>query len=120
MRVLAVASAGFAGGAWPATPHGFDFRLLGLVALANPLRDTVPRAVEDCRRAGIRVLMITGDHPGPRARSRARPGSTARPAYLLGDEVAALDDAALRHAVRTTTVFARVPRGRSCASWRGA
>ncbi len=109
MRVLAVASAGFAGGAWPATPHGFDFRLLGLVALADPLRDTVPRAVEDCRRAGIRVLMITGDHPGTARAIARQAGLDGEAGMLLGDEVAALDDAALRHAVRTTTVFARVP-----------
>ena len=109
MRVLAVASAGFAGGAWPATPHGFDFRLLGLVALADPLRDTVPRAVEDCRRAGIRVLMITGDHPGTARAIARQAGLDGEAGLLLGDEVAALDAAALRRAVRTTTVFARVP-----------
>lgn len=108
MRVLAVASAGFAGEAWPATPHGFDFRLLGLVALADPLRDTVPRAVEDCRRAGIRVLMITGDHPGTARAIARQAGLDGQAGVLLGDEVAALDDAALRRAVSTTTVFARV------------
>ena len=108
MRVLAVAGASFAGGAWPTTPHGFDFRLLGLVALADPLRDTVPRAVEDCRRAGIRVLMITGDHPGTARAIARQAGLDGEAGLLLGDEVAALDDAALRRAVRTTTVFARV------------
>ncbi|MCB1954584.1 MAG: cation-translocating P-type ATPase [Rhodocyclaceae bacterium] len=107
MRVLAVASSTFAGSAWPSTPHGFDFRLRGLVALADPLRDTVPRAVEDCRRAGIRVLMITGDHPGT-ARAIARQAGLAGGGLLLGDEVAALDDADLRGAVARTTVFARV------------
>ena len=108
MRVLAVASACFAGKAWPATPHGFDFRLLGLVALADPLRETVPRAVEDCRRAGIRVLMITGDHPGTARAIARQAGLDGEAGVLLGDEVAALDDAALRRAVSTTTVFARV------------
>lgn len=107
MRVLAVASATFAGTAWPASPHGFDFELLGLVALADPLRDTVPQAVDDCRRAGIRVLMITGDHPGT-ARAIAHQAGIDGEVVLLGEQIAALDDAALRKAVTTTTVFARV------------
>jgi len=107
MRVLAIASATFAGTAWPASPHGFDFDLLGLVALADPLRETVPRAVDDCRRAGIRVLMITGDHPGT-ARAIAHQAGIDGEVVLLGEQIAALDDAALRKAVTTTTVFARV------------
>lgn len=40
-----------------------DLQYLGLVALEDPLRPEVPQAVEQCRRAGIRVIMITGDHP---------------------------------------------------------
>ncbi|HEY8327049.1 MAG TPA: cation-translocating P-type ATPase [Rhodanobacter sp.] len=108
MRVLAVASATWEGTRWPADQQGFDFRLLGLVALADPLRDNVPKAVEECRRAGIRVLMITGDHPGT-ARAIARQAGIDDEAGLLrGDEVAVLDDAALRREVAATTVFARV------------
>lgn len=108
MRVLAVASASFRGTDWPATQQGFDFRLLGLVALADPLRDTVPRAVQECRRAGIRVLMITGDHPGTACAIARQAGIDGDAGLLLGEEVARLDDAALQHAVTTTTVFARV------------
>lgn len=108
MRVLAVASASFRGTDWPVSPQGFDFRLLGLVALADPLRDTVPRAVQECRRAGIRVLMITGDHPGTACAIARQAGIDGDAGLLLGDEVARLDDAALQRAVSTTTVFARV------------
>lgn len=108
MRVLAVASASFRGTEWPATQQGFDFCLLGLVALADPLRDTVPRAVQECRRAGIRVLMITGDHPGTACAIARQAGIDGDAGLLLGEEVARLDDAALQHAVTTTTVFARV------------
>ncbi len=108
MRVLAVASARFHGSRWPASQEDFDFRLLGLVALADPLRDTVPRAVEECRRAGIRVVMITGDHPGTARAIARQAGIDGDAGLLLGDEVASLDDAALQRAVATTTVFARV------------
>src|SRR5574341_53912 len=46
-------------------PSGYPFRWVGFVVLADPLRPTVPAAVAQCRRAGIRVVMITGDFSLP-------------------------------------------------------
>jgi len=64
LRVLAVAEALHpTDQPWPSTQHDFDFEWLGLIALADPLRPEVAAAVEQCHRAGIRVIMITGDHP---------------------------------------------------------
>lgn len=108
MRVLAVASATFHGIGWPASQHGFDFHLLGIVALADPLRDNVPQAVQECRQAGIRVVMITGDHPATALAIARQAGIDADAGLLRGDEIAALDDAALRGSVAVTSVFARV------------
>lgn len=108
LRVLAVARASFEGHDWPATQQGFDFELLGLVGLSDPVRPGVPEAVRDCRAAGIRVLMITGDHPET-ARAIARQAGLAHEGALLtGTELAALDDQALRERVRTVAVYARV------------
>ena len=53
------------------------FAFLGLVGLADPLRPTVPAAVRECRAAGIRVVMITGDYP-PTARAIAARGRARR------------------------------------------
>ena len=63
LRVLAVA-AGMPGSA-PSTLEDVesDLRLLGLVALEDPPREDVVQSLAACRRAGIRVAMITGDHP---------------------------------------------------------
>jgi Ca2+-transporting ATPase len=67
----------------------------------------VPEAVAQCRRAGIRVVMITGDFPGTALNIARQAGIDAGEA-LSGDGVAALDDAALAAAVRRVNVFARV------------
>ena len=108
MRVLGVAAAPWGADAWPVDSRGFAFRFLGLVALADPLRDNVPQAVRECRQAGIRVVMITGDHPGTALAIARQAGIDGESGLLRGDEVAALSDTELRRAVTTTTVFARV------------
>ncbi|MEQ1437977.1 cation-transporting P-type ATPase [Fontimonas sp. SYSU GA230001] len=84
-----------------------DACLLGLVGFIDPPREEAIRAVADCRSAGIRVAMITGDH-AVTAREIARQlGLAEAPAVLTGSELDRLDDAALRTAVRETAVFAR-------------
>src|SRR5262249_17359628 len=64
LRVLGVASARFRESNLPTEQHDFDFEFLGLIGLSDPVRPTVPEAIAECYRAGIRVLMITGDYPG--------------------------------------------------------
>lgn len=59
LRVLACASKS---GARDDAPPYEDLTFLGLIALEDPARADVPHAIEDCRRAGIRVVMVTGDH----------------------------------------------------------
>lgn len=63
LRVLGVARAVFDQSILPGSQHEFDFEFLGLVALEDPVRPDVPAAIAQCRLAGIRVVMITGDHP---------------------------------------------------------
>src|SRR5581483_2707987 len=65
-RVLAVATRVIeAGTAQHLTPETVeqDLTFLGLVALMDPPHREVPEAIASCRNAGIRVMMITGDHP---------------------------------------------------------
>lgn len=107
LRVLAVARAKFDGPGWPGSQHDFDFEFLGLIGLADPLRPGVRGAVADCAGAGIRVAMITGDHPAT-ARAIAREAGIPANDVLTGQEMAALDDAALCERIRGTSVFARI------------
>ena len=75
LRVLAVARAVFRSRQLPEIQHDFDFEFVGLIALEDPVRPDVPAAIAECRAAGIRVVMITGDHPQTPSPSRVRPGS---------------------------------------------
>ncbi len=107
LRVLGVARASFAGPAWPGSQRDFAFEFLGLVGLADPLRPSVPGAVAECRSAGIKVVMITGDYPAT-ARAIARQAGLDAQDLATGDELERLSEAELARRVRTATVFARI------------
>lgn len=106
LRVLAVAEASHTGSAWPATPAGFAFAWLGLVGLADPIRPAVPQAVAECHRAGIRVVMITGDFPAT-AQAIARQAGLPYEQVITGVQLNALSDAELATVAGNVHVFAR-------------
>ncbi len=106
-RVLGVAQATHAGDSLPDSQRDFRFEFLGLVGLADPLRASVPEAMRECRSAGIRVVMITGDYPAT-ARAIARQAGLESAEVLTGNEIESHDDSELRRRVQTTTVFARI------------
>jgi len=107
LRVLGVARASFAGQTWPDSQHNFSFKFLGLIGLADPLRPSVPDAVSECRSAGIKVIMITGDYPTT-ARAIARQAGFDTEDFVTGKEVEQLTNGELAVRVRTATVFARI------------
>ena len=108
LRILAVARAEFHGDVLPDNPDVFDFRFLGLVGLADPLRTEVPAAIQECHAAGIRVVMITGDFAGT-ARNIARQAGLKKSEHVLtGPELEHMQDAELQCTVKTVNVFARV------------
>ncbi len=143
LRVLAVARADFpaaagdplAGEALTEPP---PLELVGIVGLADPLRPDVPAAIAECRSAGIRVLMITGDHadtalavaraaglevavlaasetaasqalgPAPLEHGASAADQRAEPAVLAGGDIDRLDDAALLDRLARVSVCARI------------
>jgi Ca2+-transporting ATPase len=87
-----------------------DLTFLGLVAMMDPPRAEVVEAVEKCRRAGIRVIMITGDY-GLTAESIARRIGIvggSRPRIVTGVELEDMDSSALQEILRGEVIFARV------------
>ena len=107
LRILGVAEAGFAGKDLPADQHDFDYRFLGLAGLADPLRASVPAAVAQCKSAGIKVIMITGDYPAT-ALAIAKDAGIGGDTVIDGTALAAMSDTDLATAVQTVTVFARI------------
>jgi Ca2+-transporting ATPase len=91
------------------TPHLVGLTWLGFAGIADPVRPEVPDAVAACRRAGIRVKIVTGD-TAETAREVGRQigvDSDGPDAVLTGREFAALDDAAAADAADRLTILAR-------------
>lgn len=83
-----------------------DLHFCGLTYLSDPLREGSRSAVRQCRRAGIIVIMITGDHKDTALAAARELGMEE--AVLTGPELSAMTDKELREALRTVRVFARV------------
>jgi Ca2+-transporting ATPase len=104
LRVLAVARS--RGGEAPAQREAPCF--LGLVGMIDPPRPESRQAIATCEKAGIRVTMITGDHPLT-ARAVARElGILKQGRVVTGAELEAMDDAAFEKIVLGVEVYARV------------
>ncbi len=108
LRLLAVGEIAWDQPEWLEDPREYRFTWLGFVALADPLRAAVPEAIALCRRAGVRVVMITGDYPGTALAIARQAGIATEGGVLTGTEIAVMDAAALAEAVRRINVFARI------------
>ncbi|MFO7565759.1 MAG: HAD-IC family P-type ATPase [Enhygromyxa sp.] len=115
LRVLAVAERRLEARERIADRHVVDLCFRGFVAFADPVRETAKQAVEALAKAGVRVVMITGDHPHT---ARAIAGElgliraeTPDHEVLTGAELERLDDAALDQQIEHVVVFARVTPG---------
>jgi P-type Ca2+ transporter type 2C len=108
MRVLAVGKGSVGDGLLPDDKRQLQVEVLGLIALADPIRPTVPGAVAELYSAGIRVVMITGDYPGTASAIASRAGIRNPSQVVTGGVVDQLDEQSLRSLARDCNVFARV------------
>lgn len=86
-----------------------DLIFIGTAGMIDPPREGVAQSIRDAQFAGIRVIMITGDHPRTGTRIAldlgiAQPGASA----ITGAQIESLDDAELIYVIRNSSVFARV------------
>jgi len=110
-RVLAIATAPYPIELGKLDPTKLTDRLvlLGLAGMIDPPREEARKAIQDCKGAGIRVAMITGDNPLTAAAIACQLG-TCEPAdaALVGHEIEAMDDDQLLVQSRTRNVYARI------------
>ena len=112
LRVLGIARRDLPPRSGAYTPETIerDLTFLGLMAMMDPPRPEVEQAIQTCRQAGIRIVMITGDY-GLTAESLARRVgmvTTPNPTILTGAELDALDDIKLRQLLDEEIIFARM------------
>jgi magnesium-transporting ATPase (P-type) len=112
LRVLAVARRAFAEPFSDFSPSFVEQELtfLGLAAMADPPRPSVAEAVKKCHRAGIRILMLTGDYELTAESIARKIGIIRTPAapVFTGSQLDAMNDQELKQVLRENVVFARV------------
>ena len=108
-KALRVIGAAYREASSPGDTAEENLIFIGFAGLIDPPREGVKKAVSECRKGGIRTVMITGDHKRTAAAIAKQVGVLREgDRVLTGSELDGMDDAALREAVKQTAVFARV------------
>lgn len=107
-RVIGVARGKSAPQSLPETQHALDFAFTGLIGLEDPVRPEVPKAIEECKEAGIKVIMITGDFPATARSIAMQIGLDLKKELVTGEELNNMSDDALKMRIKDINIFARV------------
>jgi len=108
LRVLGVARATIGKEILPEIQHDFDFEFIGLIGLSDPIRPEVKDAVQECYKAGIRVIMITGDYPVTAQNIGKEIGLKNYTNCMTGPEIQAMSEENLSEKIDNINIFARV------------
>lgn len=108
LRVLAVARAGWKGNDLPGEQRDFDFTFVGLIAMEDPLRETIRADLASCYTAGIRVIMITGDYPATAQHIAQQMGLHNTDEIITGSELDELSELQLKERIASVNIFARM------------
>ncbi len=85
-----------------------ELTYVGILGLVDPARTEVPASIEECRRAGVKVAMVTGDHALTASAIARQVGLLASERVITGSELEAMTDEELCRTVEDVRVFARV------------
>jgi Ca2+-transporting ATPase len=108
LRVLGVAKAKISNENLPDIQHDFDFKFIGLIGLSDPIRPEVKDAVQECYKAGIRVIMITGDYPVTAQNIGKDIGLKNFESCITGPELHTMSEEELGERIENVNIFARV------------
>ena len=108
LRVIGVAKAKINEKGLPEIQHDFTFDFIGLIGLSDPIRDNVKQSVNECYKAGIRVIMITGDYPVTAKHIAIEIGLENPERCITGKELQLMTEDELSEKIKGINVFARV------------
>jgi P-type Ca2+ transporter type 2C len=108
LRVLGVARAKIKKELLPDIQHDFEFEFVGLIGLSDPIRPEVKDAIQECYKAGIRVIMITGDYPVTAQNIGKKIGLKDYDQCMIGPEVESMSVEELSKRIGHINIFARV------------
>ena len=108
LRVIGVAKAKINEEGLPEIQHDFTFDFIGLIGLSDPIRDNVKQSVNECYKAGIRVIMITGDYPVTAKHIAIEIGLENPERCITGKELQLMTEDELSEKIKGINVFARV------------
>ena len=108
LRVLGVAKAKINTANLPNIQHDFNFDFIGLIGLSDPIRKNVKQSIIECYKAGIRVIMITGDYPITAQHIALEIGLENPDKCMTGSELQDITDVELSKKIKDINVFARV------------
>lgn len=108
LRVLGVCRANLNHTMLPNVQHDFEFEFVGLIGLSDPVRENVPQAVSECYKAGIRVIMITGDYPVTAMNIGREIGIKNHDKCITGAELQEMTEEQLCERIKEINIFARV------------
>lgn len=93
---------------WPESQRDFTFEYVGLVGFEDPPRPGVPAALARCQQAGVRVIMMTGDHLDTAVAIARKIGLSEKLNILTGPELDRLNDQSLKNKLKELNLFARL------------
>lgn len=107
-RAIGVARSKITNSSLPENQHDLEFEFLGLILLEDPVRESVPSSVSECIQAGIRVIIITGDHAGTAKAVASKIGLHDHKESITGDELEKLTEEELASKLDTIGIFSRI------------
>lgn len=107
-RAIGVARSEIVNSSLPENQHDLEFEFLGLILLEDPIRESVPISVSECIQAGIRVIIITGDHAGTAKAVASKIGLEDHKDSITGDELEKLSEEELDSKLDTVGIFSRI------------
>jgi Ca2+-transporting ATPase len=108
LRVLGVAKSKSSITEMPLTQHDIEFEFQGLLGFHDPIRPGVIEAIAECKSAGIKVIMITGDHAITAQNIAKDIGIENYEQHLSGENIDSLSDKELQESVKNIFIFSRV------------